>query len=367
MQSNAEARRFQMGTKHTELTSAPVGRTVDGVIDLLTLRHRSGLEVRILTYGGTVMSIYTPDRVGDLDDIVLGFDTLSPYLDRSPYFGSIIGRYANRIADARFEVDGRTYQLAKNDGPNHLHGGVRGWDKVVWHAAPFEDDRHVGVVLRYTSPAGEEGYPGTVNAAVTYAITAAAELLVEYRATTDAPTVINMTQHSYFNLAGRQSPDILSHELTIAAAEYTPIDASAIPTGQIARVAGTPFDFRKAEPIGARIREKHPQLMYGRGYDHNYVLTKPDATETLAANVFEPVSGRMLTIATTEPGLQFYSGNLLDGTLTGKGARVYGRHAGFCLEPQHFPNSPNESGFPSAVLRPGQEYTSTTLYAFTVR
>ena len=348
--------------------SPDFGRTADGrVVELITLRNLNGVEARVVTYGGIIVSLQTPDRDGALDDIVLGFETLQPYLDGSPYFGSIIGRYGNRIANGRFTLDGTEYQLATNDGPNHLHGGVTGWDKVVWAAEPFQNAEGVGVVLRYTSADGEEGYPGRVSAEVTYTLTDANELRVDYLATTDAPTVINLTQHSYFNLAGSRADDILGHELMINADRYTPVDGTLIPTGELAPVEGTPFDFRQLTAIGARIGEDHVQLVRGRGYDHNWVLSRSGDGLMPAARVVEPVTGRTLEIATTEPGLQFYAGNFLDGTITGKGGRVYGHRSGFCLETQHFPDSPNHENFPSTVLRPGEEYRSQTVFRFGVQ
>jgi aldose 1-epimerase len=350
------------------LAQAPFGTMPDGkAVELITLKHRNGTEVRIITLGGIILSLRTPDRAGAFDDIVLGFDQAAPYLDKSPYFGCIIGRYCNRIAKGMFTLDGTTYTLATNNGPNHLHGGVKGWDKVLWTPAAFQDKRGVGVTLRYTSPDGEEGYPGTVQAEVTYTLNDQGQLVVDYRATTDKPTIINMTQHSYFNLGGAQAKDILGHQLTINADRFTPIDATSIPTGEHAAVAGTPFDFTTTTAIGARIDQDHPQLKNGLGYDHNYVVRQSAAGAlTEAARIVEPVTGRTLTIASTEPGIQFYSGNFLDGTITGKGGRVYTHRSGFCLEPQHYPDSPNRPDWPSTVLRPGQEYTSQTVFTFGV-
>lgn len=351
------------------LTQSPAfGRTAEGeAVDLITLRNTNGLEVRVITYGGIILSIQAPDRNGVMDDIVLGFDALEPYAAESPYFGSLIGRYANRIANGRFTLDGAEYQLATNDGPNHLHGGVKGWDKVVWAPEAFQNAGGVGVILRYTSPDGEEGYPGRVEAEVTYTLTDQNELRVDYLATTDAATVINLTQHSYFNLAGSRADDILGHELMIGAGRYTPVDETLIPTGELAPVDGTPFDFRALTAIGARIGEDHVQLTRGRGYDHNWVLDPSGDGLLPAARVVEPLTGRTLEIATTEPGLQFYAGNFLDGTITGKGGRVYGHRSGFCLETQHFPDSPNHASFPSTVLRPGEEYRSQTVFTFGVQ
>ena len=339
----------------------------DKLVELITLRNNAGVEAKILTYGGIIMSLRTPDRSGGFDDIVLGFDDLPSYMTKSPYFGCIIGRYGNRIAKGRFALEGKTYTLATNNGPNHLHGGIKGWDKVIWSPQTFQKGDGVGVTLTYTSTDGEEGYPGMVRATVTYTLNDENQLVVEYTATTDKPTVINMTQHSYFNLAGAKANDILGHELLINADQYTPVDATLIPTGQIAPVDGTPFDFRKPTAIGARIDHANEQLKHGKGYDHNYVLVRSlQQGLSHAARVVEPTTGRTLDIFTDEPGLQFYSGNFLDGTLTGKGGRTYGHRAGFCLETQHFPDSPNRPNFPSTTLRPGQEYKSKTVFSFGV-
>jgi aldose 1-epimerase len=357
-------------TPQPRVTSTPLDKTADGqVVDLITLRNNNGITVSVLTYGGVILSLKTPDGTGAMDDIVLGFDNVGPYADKSPYFGALIGRYGNRIAKGKFALDGKTYTLAtNNNGVNHLHGGVKGWDKKVWAADPFNDvTRGLGVKLSYTSVDGEEGYPGTVKADVTYTLTDNDQLIVDYHATTNAPTVLNLTQHSYFNLAGGKATDILGHELTINADKYTPVDATLIPTGEIATVEGTPFDFRTSTAIGARIGQTNEQLTRGKGYDHNWVLNRTGDGLSLAAKVVEPVTGRTLEITTTEPGLQFYSGNFLDGTITGKAGRVYPLRSGFCLETQHFPDSPNHANFPSTVLRPGQEYKTKTVFTFGVR
>lgn len=347
------------------LTQVPFGATADGTpVDLITLRNGKGIEMMVLTYGGIIMSLKTPDRDGVVDDIVLGHDSVAGYEANSPYFGSLIGRVGNRIANGAFTLDGQTYTLAKNDGPNHLHGGLKGWDKVVWTADPFQDRTGVGVRLEYTSADGEEGYPGEVTAQVVYTLTPDNTLIVDYHATTDKATVINLTQHSYFNLGGGQTADILDHELMLNADRYTPVDETLIPTGELATVEGTPFDFRTATAIGARINAEDTQLTYGLGYDHNYVLTRSGDDLQLAASVYEPTTGRTLEISTTEPGVQLYTGNFLDGTITGKGGRVYPHRSGFCLETQHFPDSPNQANFPSIELRPGGEYRSQTVFAF---
>lgn len=349
------------------VTRAPFGTLPDGTpVAVFTLTNGTGTEVRAITYGGIIVSIRVPDRDGRLGDIVLGYDTLDGYVAKSPYFGCITGRYANRIARARFTLDGRTYQLAANDGPNHLHGGVRGFDKVVWRGEPFEGPDGVGVVFSRTSPDGEEGYPGTLEVRVTYTLTETNVLRVDYAATTDKPTPVNLTQHSYFNLAGEGSGDILGHVLTIDADRYTPVDDTLIPTGELAPVEGTPFDFRTPTPIGARIASDHEQIRRGRGYDHNYVLRRAGDGSARAARVVEPTTGRTLEVWTTEPGLQFYSGNFLDGSIRGKHGHVYGHRSGFCLETQHFPDSPNRPHFPSTILRPGERYRSTTAFRFGV-
>lgn len=344
----------------------PFGNTADGTpVDIITLRNGKGIEMTVLTYGGIIMSLKTPDRNGVADDIVMGYDTVAGYEANSPYFGSLIGRVGNRIGKGTFTLDGKTYTLATNNSPNHLHGGIKGWDKVVWKAGdPFQDRTGTGIRLEYTSADGEEGYPGTVTAHVVYTLTPENTLVVDYHATTDKPTVINMTQHSYFNLGGTRTTDILGHEVMLNADRYTPVDATLIPTGELATVAGTPFDFRTATAIGARINDTNTQLEYGKGYDHNWVLTRSGEGLQLAARVHEPTTGRTLEISTTEPGIQFYTGNFLDGTITGKSGRVYPHRSGFCLETQHFPDSPNKPAFPSIELRPGGEYKSQTVFKF---
>jgi aldose 1-epimerase len=350
------------------VSQAPWGRTPDGTrVDLYTLRNATGIEARIATLGGVITVLRAPDRSGVLDDVVLGHDEVGGYAPNRGYLGALVGRYANRMAGGTFTLDGTKYLLARNNGPNHLHGGARGWDQAVWRAKPFERESEAGVVLTHTSKDGDEGYPGTVSAEVTYTLTDRNSLRVDYRATTDKATVINLTQHSYFNLAGARAADILGHELTIDADRYTPVDDALIPTGELVPVAGTPFDFRTPTAIGARIANDDVQLKRGRGYDHNFVLTRQGDGLSLAARVYEPLTGRTLEIATTEPGIQFYSGNFLDGTITGKGGRAYGHRSGFCLETQHFPDSPNHPDFPSTVLRPGAQYQSTTVFTFGVR
>ena len=345
------------------VTRAPFGKTPEGIdAEIFTLKNANGIEVRATNYGGIITSIRTPDRNGTFADIVLGFDTMAEYVAGHPHFGSVIGRYANRIADGRFKIDGIDHKLAVNSGPNHIHGGVKGFDKYVWQAEVIGSN---GVRFSRVSPDGEEGYPGNLQVAVAYSLTNYNELIVEYQAMTDLPTIVNLTQHSYFNLAGAGNGDVLGHEVTIDADRFTPVNAATIPTGQLTPVAGTPFDFRKPTAIGARIEAKHPQLARG-GYDHNYVLNREGNTLEFAARVVEPASGRVLEVATTEPGIQFYTSNFLDGSIKGKGGLAYVRHGAFCLETQHFPDSPNKPQFPSTVLRPGDTYSSRTVFKFDV-
>ncbi|MBI2071856.1 MAG: galactose mutarotase [Gemmatimonadetes bacterium] len=351
--------------REASINRAPFGTMPDGsAVEVFTLTNARGTELRAITYGAIIVSLRVPDRAGQMDDIVLGYESLEGYLGDSPYFGAIVGRYGNRIAKGRFRLDGKTYRLAMNNGPNHLHGGIKGFDKVVWRAEPFHHDSGAGVVFTHTSPDGDEGYPGTLAARVTYTLTDRDELIVDYRATTDQPTPVNLTQHTYFNLSGDGRRDILSHELLINADSFTPVDSTLIPTGVIAPVEGTPFDFRTRTAVGSRIEADHQQLRFGGGYDHNFVLRQEDAAIGHAAQVVEPSTGRTLDIYTTEPGLQFYSGNFLDGSITGKGGRVYRRRYGFCLETQHYPDSPNQARFPSTILRPGHEYRSRTVFVF---
>jgi aldose 1-epimerase len=349
------------------VTVAPFGTTPDGkAVEVYTLSNARGMQVRAITYGAIIQALRVPDRKGRMGDVVLGYDSLPGYIAESPYFGAVVGRYANRIARGRFTLEGRTYRLATNNGPNHLHGGLKGYDKVVWRARSFQRADGAGVRFEYTSPDGEEGYPGTVQVSVEYVLTPENTLLVDYHATTDRATPLNPSQHSYFNLAGEGSGDILKHVLTIEADRYTPVDSTLIPTGELASVAGTPFDFRKPTAIGARIGEADPQLRYGKGYDHNFVLSRTGAGLFHAVHLLDPSSGRTLDISTTEPGLQFYSGNFLDGTITGKGGHVYRHRTAVVLETQHFPDSPNQPRFPSTILRPGEEYRSRTVFAFGV-
>jgi aldose 1-epimerase len=343
----------------------PYGKLPDGrAVERFTLTNTGGITLQAMSYGGIITSLRVPDRNGGIDDIVLGFERLDGYLADDPFFGAIIGRYGNRIAKGQFMLDGRPYKLATNNGPNHLHGGNTGFDKVLWTVQPV--DAKNAVAFSRTSPDGEEGYPGNLRVQVTYTLTDKNELIVDYRATTDKPTVVNLTQHSYFNLAGQASGDILGHQLMLNADRFTPVDETLIPTGELMPVEGTPFDFRQPVAIGARIDQPEPQLKNGRGYDHNWVLNRTGSGLQLAARVIEPKTGRTMEIRTTEPGIQFYSGNFLDGKLTGKGGARYAHRTGFCLETQHFPDSPNQPKFPTTTLRPGAEYRSTTVFAFGV-
>jgi aldose 1-epimerase len=337
-------------------------------VDVYTLTNKQGVEARVTNYGGIILSLRVPDRHGRFDDVVLGYDSLAGYLAESPYFGALIGRYGNRIARGRFTLDGQPYTLAANNGVNHLHGGLKGFDKVVWTAKPFENDQGMGLVLTYVSPDGEEGYPGTLTATVTYTLTGDNALVFDYHATTDKATPVNLTQHSYFNLAGDGKGDILGHVVTLNADRFVPIDPTSIPLGELHDVTGTPFDFRRPTAIGARIRQEDEQLRNGLGYDHCLVLDKGGKAGelTLAAHVLEPTTGRVMEIHTTEPGMQFYSGNFLDGTLKGKKGAVYHHRYGFAMETQHFPDSPNQPSFPSTILRPGEHYRSRSLYRFSV-
>ncbi len=350
------------------ISKEPFGKTQDGTpVEVFTLTNSNGVEVRAITYGGIIISLRTPDKNGKLGDIVLGFDTLDGYLGKHPYFGAIIGRYGNRIGNAKFTLDGVEYKLAANNGPNALHGGLKGFDKVVWKAQSFENDKGAGVVFTHTSPDGDEGYPGNLAVKVTYTLANQNELIFDYEATTDKPTPLNLTQHTYFDLAGAGSGDILGHEVMVNADSFTPVDANLIPTGEIRKVAGTPLDFRKPTAVGARINQDDEQLKLAGGYDHDFVINRQGEGLALAARVYEPTSGRVLEVSTTEPGVQFYTGNFLDGTLTGKGGRVIQKRSGFCLETQHFPDSPNKPEFPSTILRPEETFRSRTVLKFSVR
>ncbi|EHN73325.1 aldose 1-epimerase [Streptomyces coelicoflavus ZG0656] len=341
------------------------GRLADGTKVYRWSLENGGTRMKVLSYGGVVQSLEIPDRRGRYANVSLGFDNLDDYVARSPHFGALIGRYGNRIAKGRFTLDGTTYQLSVNDGENSLHGGALGFDYRVWDVEPFTRGSDTGLVLHYVSVDGEMGYPGTLRAKVTYTLTRRGDWRVDYEATTDRATVVNLTSHVYWNLAGEGSGTVEDHELAIAASRYTPTDAGLIPTGELARVAGTPFDFRRGKPIGRDIRDAHPQLVTAKGFDHNWVLDKgiTDRPEHIAT-LREHASGRTLRIATDQPGLQFYSGNFLDGTLTGTGGSLYRQGDALCLETQHFPDSPNHPSFPSTVLRPGETYRTSTVHSF---
>jgi len=353
------------------ITSEPFG-TVDGeTVDLYTLTNAAGMEVKIMTYGGIVQSIRVPDRDGEMANVALGFATLDEYVEGNPYFGCITGRYANRIAEGKFTLEGQEYQLAINNDLNHLHGGEKGFDKYVWAAEEVVSsaDGGVGVTLSRVSPDGEENYPGALTVAVTYTLTENNELRIDYEATTDAPTIVNLTNHSYFNLGGEGTGSMYDHELQLNASTFTPVDETLIPTGELAPVAGTAFDFTMPHAIGERIREGEEQIVIGRGYDHNFVLDRPSPDDTsliVAAMVTDPESGRTMEVSTTEPGIQFYSGNFLDATIAGPSGVTYRQGDGFALETQHYPDSPNQPEFPTTELRPGETYSTTTVYAFSV-
>ena len=346
----------------------PWGKADGKDVFLFTLRNKNGMEVAITNYGARVVSLKVPDRNGKIADVVLGFDSLQGYLGdntTNPYFGAIVGRYANRIAKGRFTLDGHTYQLAINDPPNSLHGGTRGFDRRVWQESGKESGQSLR--LRYVSKDGEEGYPGDLDVTVTYTLTDKNELRINLSATTDKDTVLNLANHSYFNLAGQGEGDVLGHEVTIHATRFTPVDSTLIPTGELKPVAGTPFDFQKPHAIGERIGQKNTQLKYGRGYDHNFVLDGAAGRLRVAARVVEPKSGRVLQVSTDQPGLQFYTGNFLDGTIHGKGGKLYPARGAFCMETQHFPDSPNRPEFPSTELKPGQQYQTVTIFRFSAR
>jgi len=339
--------------------------TRDGApVDLFTLLNSRGVEAKISNYGGIVVSLKVPDREGRPGDVVLGFDNLDDYIKHSPFFGCLVGRYGNRIAKGKFTLNGTEYTLAINNGPNALHGGIKGFDKVVWNARVTSNQNGPALELQYLSKDGEEGFPGNLSVTAVYALTEANGLRLDYTATTDKDTVLNLTQHSYFNLLGRG--DVLNYEVMIAADRFTPTDSTQIPTGELRAVEGTPFDFRQATPIGARINQDDEQLKAGHGYDHNFVLNKPPSQLGLAARVYDPVSGRVLEVLTTEPAMQFYTGNFLNG-VKGKHGADYQPRSGFCMEPQHFPDSPNHPNFPSVVLKPGDLYKNTIIYQFSTR
>lgn len=349
-----------------EIKSESFGQTREGQeATLYTLTNANGIVVKITDFGATITSILTPDKNGKMGDVALGFDSMQgyqsdEYLKSGPYFGAIVGRYGNRIAKGKFTIDGQEYTLATNNGANHLHGGNKGFDKVMWQAEPVSGQN--ALKLTYVSADGEEGYPGQLTSTVTYTLTDDNEIRIDYTATTDKPTHVNLTNHSYFNLAAGQADDALDHVLTINADRYTVVDESLIPTGELRPVEGTVMDFRTPQAIGARVEQ-----VEGGGYDHNYVLADQSENMKLAATVYEPTSGRVMEVSTTEPGIQFYSGNFLDGTITGSGNKKYVHRYGFALETQHFPDTPNQPSFPTTLLQPGETYETTTVYKFSVR
>jgi aldose 1-epimerase len=351
--------------KSSTITKADFGKTSEGqAVEIYTLHNSKGAEARIMTYGGIVQSLSMPDKNGKFADVVLGYDNLQGYIDKTPYFGALIGRYGNRIGGAKFTLEGNTYTLATNNGPNTLHGGLKGFDKVVWTAKSSVGIRGPQLVLAYFSKDGEEGFPGNLEVTAIYTLTEDNELKLEFAATTDRPTVVNLTHHSYFNLAGQGNGDILGHIVYINSDKTTPVDSGLITTGEFKSVDGTPFDFRKSTAIGARINDPDTVLQYGPGYDHNWVVNKPLGQFGLQARVEEPASGRVMEVWSDEPGLQFYAGNFLDGTLKGKGGVAYQIHTGFAMEPQHYPDSPNKANFPSVELKPGETYHNTIVYKF---
>lgn len=356
----------------SSVTVTPFGRLPDGrEVALYSLVNANGMKADVTNYGAIIVRLFAPDRAGRWDDVVLGYNELGDYLKASPYFGAVVGRYGNRIAHGRFTLDGQTYTLATNNDPGgmpcHLHGGVQGFDKVLWTAKPELVDNTPGLELRYSSKDGEEGYPGKLDVTVRYRLGNDNALHIEYHAVTDRATPVNLTQHSYFNLKGEGNGDILGHVLTLRASRLTPVNAGLIPTGDFADVAGTPFDFTTPRAIGERIDAADEQLKRGGGYDHNWVLDRGSEPLSLAATVYEPVSGRRMEVWSEEPGIQFYSGNFLDGANVGKTGRPYRHRNGFCLETQHFPDSPNQPSFPTTILRPGQTYRTTTIYKFSAQ
>jgi aldose 1-epimerase len=344
----------------------PFGTNAGRPITLYTLTNSHGVEISAMNYGGIILSIRVPDRKGQIADIVLGHDTLDGYVPNPPFLGAIVGRYANRIAGGTFTLDGKTYNLPKNDGPNTLHGGVdKTFNKVVWDGEPLKNK--TGVAFTYLSKDGDDGFPGNLKVTVTYTLSESSELLIDYKATTDKATPINLSQHSYFNLAGEGTSDILNHELMLNADRFTPVDKNLIPTGELRPVKGTPFDFTTSTRVGARIDDTYDQLVLGHGYDHNFVINRKGEGLTLAARVYEPTSGRVMEVSTTQPGVQFYTGNFLDGTITGKQGHVYKRRYGLCLETQHFPDSPNHPDFPNTILKPGETFHSQTVFKFSTK
>jgi aldose 1-epimerase len=349
-----------------KIEKSDYGKTEEGKpVDLFTLTNDNGVQVAITNWGATIVSVLAPDRAGKTADVLLGYDSAEGVFGDTAYMGSTVGRYGNRIAKGRFTLSGTEYKLAQNNGDNHLHGGLKGFNKKLWQAREVRSGDSVGVAMRYLSPDGEEGYPGNLEVTVTFKLDNENQLHIDYQATTDKDTVVNLTNHSYFNLRGDAAGDVLAHEVMINADRFTPVNSGLIPTGELQPVEGTPFDFRQARKIGSRINGDHEQLVFGKGYDHNWVINQSGPSPRLAARVLDPSSGRLLEVLTTEPGIQFYTGNFLNGSIRGKKGVVYEQRYGFCLETQHFPDSPNQSSFPSTVLKPGQKYQSTTIYRFT--
>jgi aldose 1-epimerase len=355
-------------TQMVTINESSFGNLPDGsAVTLYTLKNSQGTEMKVINYGGYITSLKTADRSGVFEDIVLGYDSLSGYLKAPSFFGCIVGRYGNRIAKGQFSLDGKTYNLVKNNGENHLHGGTKGFDKVMWEATPSKSAGGASLKLTYNSKDMEEGYPGNLQVTVIYTLTNDNELKIDYEATTDKKTIINLTNHSYFNLSGNTKRNILDHKLSLAASKFLPVDATLIPTGELKDVKGTPFDFTSPEIVGKRINDEHPQIKAGIGYDHCWVFDKPLGTLGLGATLYDTLSGRYMEMFTTEPGTQFYSGNFLNGTVTGKFNTVYEKRYGMCLETQHFPDSPNQPKFPSVVLNPGEVYKTRTIYKFSSR
>ncbi len=350
----------------TRIVKTTFGTLPDGqTADYYTLRNKNGMEIKITNYGGIITHLMAPDKNGTFEDVVLGYDSLGGYLKASPYFGALVGRYGNRIGKAKFTLEGKTYSLLANNGPNSLHGGKVGFDKVIWKAELIDNDS--ALKLSYISKDGEEGFPGTLNTEVVYRLTDNNELEIEYTATTDKPTIVNLTNHTYFNLTGGKR-DILGHQVSINADKFVPVDNTLIPTGTLQDVKGTPFDFLQPTEIGSRIDDpKDEQIKFGGGYDHCWVLNESGDSLRLASTAYEPTSGRYMETFTTEPGVQFYTGNFLNGSITGKNGVVYGKRSGFCFETEHFPDSPNQPSFPSVVLRPGETYKTKTVYKFSTK
>jgi aldose 1-epimerase len=350
------------------ITNKPFGKMKDGqAVTLYTLKNKKGTEMSVINYGGIIVSLKVPDKNGMMEDVVLGFDSLSDYLKDDPFFGALIGRYGNRIAKGKFSLDGTVYTLPVNNGENHLHGGPNGFFNVFWNIETLSDSTNPSLKFTYLSKDGEEGYPGNLNVEVIYTLSENNELQITYKATTDKKTVVNLTQHSYFNLSGNMKRDILDHQLMIAADKFLPVDKTLIPTGELKNVKNTPFDFTSPTTIGARISDNDQQLKYGLGYDHCWVFTDKTDSLKMVSTLYEPTNGRYMEVFTTEPAIQFYSGNFLDGKLTGKMGLVYKHRYGLCLETQHFPDSPNKASFPSTVLNPGETYQTTTVYKFSVK